>query len=369
MITAVRHEGVRWRAPGCINLIGDHTGYNGGFAMPLAIDRTCAATARTLDEPVLLLRSVRPEAQARVALADLSPGHPDGWAGYIGGVVWALLRRGIELPGLAIEIDSDVPMGAGLASSAALTCSVASAINDLLGLGLSRRDRLEVAVSAGSDFAGTRDGGTGQLAALYGSAGNVLFCDLRDLDVTPVPFDFKAARLTLLAIGTGISHPHADAEYGARRAGCEQAARSLGVPTLRDLTDLNAALARLQAGPLRGYVRHVVTENRRVLEAAQLLRGGAIDLIGPLMNASHDSLRDDYRASTPELDLAVETLRAMGALGARMTGGGTGGTVIALLDSGLADMAFAAVRLMFAARGYPPPQAFVLRPSRGAYRA
>jgi galactokinase len=336
--------------------------------MPLAIDLTCAATARTLDEPVLLLRSVRPGAQARVALADLSPGHPEGWAGYICGVVWALLRRGIELPGLAIEIDSNVPAGAGLASSAALMCSVASAINDLLGLGLSRHDRLEVTLSAENDFSGAATRGTGQLAALYGSAGNVLFCDLRDLDVTPVPFDFRAARLSLLAIDTGISPSHADAEYGAR-AGCEQAAKILGVRALRDVTDLGAALARLQAGPLRGYVRHMVTENRRVLEAAQLLRGGAIDLIGPLMNASHDSLRDDYRASTPELDLAVETLRAMGALGARMTSGGTGGTVIALIDSGLADTAFAAVRLMFQAKGYPPPQAFTVRPSRGAYRA
>jgi galactokinase len=187
---------------------------------------------------------------------------------------------------------------------------------------------------------------------------------MRDLDVTPVPFDFKAARLSLLAIDTGISHSHADADYGVRRAGCEQAARSLGVQALRDVTDLEAALAMVQTGPLRGYVRHVVTENFRVLEAAQLLRGGAIDLIGPLMNGSHDSLRDDYRVSTAELDLAVETLRAMGALGARMTGGGFGGTVIALLDRGLADTAFAAVRLMFQARGYPPPQAFLVRPSR-----
>jgi galactokinase len=367
--TAARHEGVRWRAPGRVNLIGDHTDYNEGFAMPLAIDRTCAATARTLDEPVLLLRSVRPEAQARVALAELSPGHPDGWAGYIGGVVWSLLRRGIELPGLAIEIDSNVPMGAGLASSAALTCSVASSINDLLGLGLGRRDRLEVAVSAENDFVGAPTGGMDQLAALYGSAGNVLFCDMRDLDVTPVPFDFKTARLTLLAIDTGITHSHAGGEYGARRAGCAQAARILGVQALCDVTDLEAALAMLPAGPLRGYVRHVVTENERVLAAAQVLRGGAIDRIGPLMNASHDSLRDDYLVSTPELDLAVETLRAMGALGARMTGGGFGGTVIALLDSGLTDKAFGAVRLIFAVRGYPPPRAFTVHPSRGAYRA
>jgi galactokinase len=297
--------------------------------MPLAIDLTCAATTRTLDEPVLLLRSVRPEAQATLALADLSPGHPAGWAGYIGGVVWALLRRGIQLPGLAIEIDSNIP----------------------------------------NDFFGAATRSIDQLAALYGSAGNALFCDMRELDVTPVPFDFKAARLSLLAIDTGISRSHAAAEYGVRRAGCEQAARRLGVPALRDVTDLKAALAVLQAGPLRGYVRHVVTENRRVVEAAQLLHGGAIDLIGPLMNASHDSLRDDYQVSTAELDLAVETLRAMGALGARMTGGGFGGTVIALLDSGLADTAFAAVRLMFGARGYPAPQAFLVRPSRGAYRA
>ncbi len=337
--------------------------------MPLAIDLTCAATTRTLDEPILQLRSVRPEGQATLALADLSPGHLDGWAGYIGGVVWTLLRRGIQLPGLAIEIDSNIPMGAGLASSAALMCSVASSINDLLGLGLSRHDRLEVTLSAENDFFGAATSGMDQLAALYGSAGKVLFCDMRDLDVTPVPFDFRTARLSLLVIDTGISHGNADAEYGVRRAGCEQAARILGVQALRDVTDLKAALGMLRTGPLRGYVRHVVTENLRVLAAAQMLRGGAIDLVGPLMNASHDSLRDDYRVSTAELDLAVETLRGMGALGARMTGGGFGGTVIALLDSDLAHTASAAVRLAFETEGYRGPQAFIVHPSRGAYRA
>ena len=368
MVTEARDEGVRWRAPGRVNLIGEHTDYNEGFAMPLAIGRTCTATARTLDEPVLLLRSVRPEARATLPLAELSPGQPAGWAGYIGGVVWALLRRGVKLPGLAIEIDSDVPMGAGLASSAALTCSVASSINDLLGLGLARRDRLEVAVSAENDFVGTPTGGLDQLAALHGSDGNVLFCDLRDLDVTPVPFDLKAARLSLLAIDTGIPHAHAHGEYGARRAECMRAARILGVRALRDVTDLAAALAALPEGPLRGYVRHVVTENERVLAAARLLWSGATGQIGSLMNASHDSLRDDYLVSTAELDLAVETLRDMGALGARMTGGGFGGTVIALLDSGLARTASEAVRLAFEAKGYRRPHAFIVHPSRGAYR-
>jgi galactokinase len=300
-VTAARYESVRWRAPGRVNLIGEHTDYNEGLAMPLAIDRTCAASARPLDEPILLLRSVQHHARASLALTDLAPGRPDGWAGYIGGVIWALLCHGIKLPGLAVQIDSNVPIGAGLSSSAALTCSVASCINDLLGLGLDRRDLLEIVVSAENNFVGAPTGGMDQLAALHGKDGNVLFCDMRTLAVTPIPFDLTAAGLSLLAIDTGISHSHAGGEYGARRAGCEQAAETLGVRALRDVTDLGATLAMLPDGPLRGYVRHVVTENGRVLRTAELLSSGAVRQIGPLLNASHaasDAIRQKLRRRT-----------------------------------------------------------------------
>jgi len=364
--TELRHARVSWRAPGRVNLIGEHTEDHEGFALPLAIDRTCAATARTLDEPVLRLRSVRPEDQVSMALADLAPGHPAGWAGYVGGVVWALRRRGIPLPGLAIEIDSNVPMGAGLASSAALTCSVAASIDDLLGLALSRPDLLELTVRAKNEFAGTPAGYLDQLAALYGRDRHVLLCDMRSHSIMPVPFDLDAAGLSLLVIDTRISRAHPDGGYAMRRASCERAADILGVRALRDVTELETALAMLPAGPGRGYVRHVVTENARALAASTLLRSRATRRIGPLMNASHDSLRDDFQVSCAELDLAVDTLRDAGALGARMTG--IGGTAIALLDTGLVHPAALAVATAFQAAGYRRPQASTVHPSRGAYR-
>jgi galactokinase len=346
--------------------MGEHTEDHEGLAMLLAIDRTCAATARTLDEPVLQLRSAWPEDQVSMALTDLTPGHQAGWAGYVGGVVWALRRRGIPLPGLAIEIDSNVPMGAGLASSAALTCSVAASIDDLLGLALSRPDLLELTVRAKHEFVGAPAGCLDQLAALYGRDRHVLLCDMRSYSIMPVPFDLDAAGLSLLVIDTRISRVHVDGGYALRRSSCERAAEILGVRALRDVTALEAALAMLPAGPGRGYVRHVVTENARVRAASTLLRSRATRRIGPLMNASHDSLRDDFQVSCAELDLAVETLRDVGALGARMTG--IGGMAIALLDIGLVHTATMAVGKAFEAAGYRRPQTSTVHPSRGAFR-
>jgi galactokinase len=366
MTSTSRHERVRWRAPGSFTLVGGGPDGNEGLAVSLAVDRTCAATVRTLRESVLLLRSARPEARAITTLAELSPGRPAGWAGYVVGVIWALRRRGVRLPGLAIEIDNNAPVGAGLASSAALTCSVACALDDLLGLEHGRRELLAVATTAANDFVGAQAEGPGLLAALYGRDGHLLMCDLRSLHATPVPFDLDTKGLSLLAVDTRFSKRLDDGEYESRRAGREQAARILGVTALRDVTDLGAALARLPAGPLRGYVRHVVTENARVLAAADLLRSGSGGRLGPLLNASHDSLRDDYRVSSAGLDLAVDTLRGIGALGARMT---DSGTVIALIDNGLVSTASAAVGLAFAAEGYRRPQAFLVFPSRGAGRA
>ncbi len=302
-------------------------------------------------------------------LAALAPGQ-GGWAGYAAGVVWAMLHRGISVPPLDISLDSTVPAGAGLSSSAALTCAVATAVNDLLELDLPLGELLEITRSAENDFVGAPTGGLDQLAALYATAGHALFCDMRSLHTEQVPFELGDHGLTVLVVDTHAAHAHAGGEYGQRRAGCERAAKLLGIDSLRDVgvDDLGDALARLPDDELRRYTRHVVTENARVLAAVDRLHAHDYDEVGRLLSASHASLRDDYRVTIPELDTAVEVLLGAGALGARMTGGGFGGSVIALLpETGVAD-ATSAVEARFAAEGFRAPTATTMRAAAGAHK-
>jgi galactokinase len=352
-----------------VNLIGEHTDYNDGFVLPLAIPHGCIAEATRIDEPVLDLRSAQEDRPVRLDLAGLGPDPAIGWAGYVAGVVYALQQRGVPVPGLRIAVDGDVPPGSGLSSSAALTCSVATAVNDLLDLNLDRGELLAVTRSAENDFVGAPTGGMDQLASLNCTAGHALFCDMRSLSVEQVPLDLAGKGLVLLVIDTRAEHRHADGEYGKRRQGCERAAAELGVPALRDVTDLDAALERLGDEELRRYVRHVVTEDQRVLDTVALLREQRVREIGPLLSASHASLRDDYRVSAPELDAAVEAAEEAGALGARMTGGGFGGAAIALVGRDDVDQVGQAVGAAFAGRGFERPRTFSVLPSDGARRA
>ncbi len=363
-------NGVTWQAPGRVNLIGEHTDYNAGFVLPFAIEQACTATVERIDECTLAISSTQRAETPHFALDGLEPGAADGWAGYAAGVVWALLRLGADVPGLRIALDSTVPPGAGLSSSAALTCAVATAVDDLLGLRLSAGELLSVTRSAENDFVGAPTGGMDQLAALNCTAGNVLFCDMRTLETEQVPLPLAASGLTILVVDTHAAHRHADGEYQLRRAGCERAAHLLGLTSLRELTvaDLDPALDRLPSDDLRRYTRHVVTENERVLRTVDLLRDAALAETGPLLTASHESLRDDYRVSITELDAAVATLLAHGALGARMTGGGFGGSIIALIAEERCDAAVKAVTITFRQHGFVAPSAFTARPSRGAHR-
>ena len=366
-------SGARWTAPGRVNLIGEHTDYNDGFALPLAIENSCTATVTVLPDPIVRARSVQRDAELMVPLADLQPGTGD-WAGYVLGVAWALREAGHPVPGLAIEVDSTVPVGSGLSSSAALVCSTATAVDDLLGLHLGPDDLLALARSVENDFVGAPTGGMDQLASLRCTEGNVLFCDMRTLGTEQVPFELADSGLTLLVLDTNASHRHADGEYGARHAGCTEAARILGVPALRDVTldrldDALAALADQPDDTLGRYVRHIVTENDRVLRTVEALRTSGPAAIGDLLTASHASMRDDFRITAPEVDLAVDTLLAAGALGARMTGGGFGGCVIALLPPDGVEAAVDAVRQAYAGRAFTAPDAFcVTTPAAGAHR-
>jgi galactokinase len=357
----------RWRAPGRVNLIGEHTDYNEGFVLPFAIEAGCTAEieART-DSLVQIISAQRPE-QICVRLDEIAPGG-SGWAGYVLGVLWTLRRRGHEVPGLAISLDSDVPVGAGLSSSAAVVCSVATAVDDLLALALSPDALLAVTRSAENDFVGAPTGGMDQLVALRATAGHALFCDMRTLATEQVPLPL--GELVLLVVDTRAEHQHADGEYRRRREGCERAARMLGVQALRDIEigDLDAALARVDDDELRRYTRHIVTEDERVLQTVAALRAGELATLGPLLTASHESMRDDFRITGPELDAAVEALLEAGATGARMTGGGFGGCVIGLLPAGLVEVAESAVDEAFAARGFRPPRSFLAAPAPGAHR-
>ena len=358
-----------WHAPGRVNLIGEHTDYNAGFALPFAIEQGCVATASLSAGATVVATSAQRTDSVTVPLSEVRTAE-SGWAGYVVGVVWVLQQRGVTVPGLRIDVDSSVPDGAGLSSSAALVCSVAAALDDLLGLALSADELLAVTRSVENDFVGAPTGGLDQLAALRCTAGNVLLCDMRSLTVRQVPFGLEKAGLAMLVIDTHAHHEHATGQYGARRAGCEQAAARLGVPALRDIdvSGLDGALARLDDDTLRRYTRHIVTENDRVLQTVALLEHGDITGIGPLLTASHASLRDDYRVTIDELDVAVETAIAAGAYGARMTGGGFGGSVIALLDRDRVDACVQDVRTAFADRGFTAPGTFLARAMPGAHR-
>lgn len=355
---------VRWRAPGRVNLIGEHTDYNAGLAMPFAIEQGCTATVSVAESG---FTAATAQAGERVTVAELSE-LPEGWARYALGPAAVLAARGVDVPPLLVEIDSDVPLGAGLSSSAAVVCSVTTALDDLLGLGLSPDELLAVSRAAENDVVGAPTGGLDQLASLRCQDGHVLRCDFSDFSTELVPFAPAADGLTVLVVDTRVEHGHAGGEYAARRTACEKAAARLGLASLREVTDLDSALAELDDDELRRCTRHIVTENARVDDVAALLRAGDLAGIGPLLSASHASLRDDFRVTVPELDLAAAILVEAGALGARMTGGGFGGCVIALVPSERVEAAARAVQVAFAAAGHGAPAWFTTRPSAGATR-
>jgi galactokinase len=363
----------RWWAPGRVNLIGEHTDYNEGFVLPLALEQGVAAAARPVDQPVLRVRSAQQEGTVELALAEITPDTVSGWSAYVAGVAWALREAGHDVPGLEVVVDGDIPAGAGLSSSAALECAVAVAWNDLAGLDLSRDDLAAAAQRAENDVVGAPTGGMDQMASLHGRAGHAVFLDMRSLRAEQVPFDPPAAGLTLLVIDTHAPHAHVDGEYAERRRSCTQAAEILGVPALRDvsLDGLDDALARLGAGAegdlLRKRVRHIVTENARVLDVVAALRSGADPrTIGPALTASHASMRDDFEITVPEVDTAVAAALEAGAYGARMTGGGFGGCVLALVEADAVEPVVRAVEAAYEKAGFRAPSTFVATASDGA---
>jgi galactokinase len=358
-----------WAAPGRVNLIGEHTDYNDGFVLPLAIDRLVLAAAGRRGGGRLRLWSLQEEPPADLELAGIGPGRVEGWAAYPAGVAWALAEAGFQVGGADLVVDGDVPPGAGLSSSAALECATATALADLDGAGLDPVALAGVARRAENEVVGVPSGVMDQMVSMLGRAGHALFLDTRSLATEQVPLPLEEAGLRLVVLDTRAGHRLVDGAYADRRAACEAAAATLGVPALRDATldQVEADAAALGEEGLR-RARHVVTENARVLEAVELLRARDLDRLGPLLAASHASLRDDYEVSSPELDTAVEAAVAAGALGARMTGAGFGGSAIALVEAGLVDRVGARVREAFAAAGFGPPEVAPVVAADGARR-
>jgi galactokinase len=361
-----------WSAPGRVNLIGEHTDYNLGFVFPFAINRRTVVALGLRDDRKARVGSSFADELVEIDLAELTPEALSGWAAYPLGVAWALGEFGADLdavPGFDILIDSNVPVGAGLSSSAAIESAVAIALNDVWQLGLDRRTLARVGQRAENVAVGAPTGIMDQSASLLGERDAAVFLDCRSLEAQIVPLGLEAAGLEIVIIDTGVEHSHATGGYAERRASCEAGALALGVESLRDVSvdDLGRARDLLDDVTFR-RVRHVVTEDQRVLDTVRTLREHGPTAIGELLDASHRSMRDDFEISVPELDLAVETAQANGAIGARMTGGGFGGAAIALVPSAAVSRVLVALDGAFAENGFGQPDLFTVTPSEGAKR-
>ncbi|MHB8273894.1 MAG: galactokinase [Dermatophilaceae bacterium] len=356
-----------WSAPGRVNLMGEHTDYNAGLCLPIALPHRTYAAVRLRSDRRLRLRSLQSSQQYDLELDDVRPGNPSGWGAYAAGVLWALETAGHQVQGLDLMVDGQVPVGAGLSSSAALECAVAAAVSDLMELALLVDDQARsalaaICVNAENTIARAPTGGMDQSASLRCQEANALLLDCRDGSVQHVPFDPSDQGLSLLVMVTHAEHSLVDGQYEQRRQDCEEAARRLGARSLREVpvSGLYETLDRLSDKRIRARAKHIVTEIERVRQTVALLRAGRLSDVGSVFNASHVSMRDDFEISCAELDVAVDTATAHGALGARMTGGGFGGSAIALVPTGLASKVTSAVLQGFADKGFGAPDCFAV---------
>ncbi|WP_454979600.1 galactokinase [Corynebacterium propinquum] len=380
-----------WSAPGRVNLIGEHVDYAGGICLPFALSqRTYVAAALNQDGVYRVVSQFGSETMhAEIAMDQVCPGYPDDWAGYVVGTIWA---AGLDLPGLDIAIISDVPVGAGLSSSAALECSVALAAADLSAAdlaetsanGKTQPDRtalMQAAIRAENEVVGASTGGLDQRIALFADPGHALAIDFATDSTQQVPFQIADRGLAVLITNTNAPHSLADGQYASRRAVVDGVTADLQVTSLRYATDAEAASARwaeantpdgVDAAAWREVVgkrvRHIISEIARTATAIEQLQAGDLAGFGESMQASHASLRDDYEVSVAQLDVSVDVAMEHGALGARMTGGGFGGSSIALLPSEKVEQAAEAIAQAFAEAGFAEPEFAVALPGAGARR-
>ncbi len=342
-------------APGRVNLLGEHTDYNGGFVLPCAIERRVAVA---LGHGTGGLYSVDHDDEQ-----PYTGPQTGAWVDYPHGVVWAQEQTGARIPPFQAAITGEVPAGAGLSSSAAIEAATALALDALLGLNIPRTDLALLCQRAENQFVGVDSGIMDQYASLLCHQGSALLIDCRSLVSEQVPLDLEAAGLSLVVCDTRVKRQLAATEYNERRATCAWAAEALGIAQLRDATPSD--LSRLTGEELR-YARHVVGENARVLAGVAALRLQDFAAFGELMWASHESLRNDYAVSTPELDTFVTHAGRAGALGARLTGAGFGGCAIALIGRGKIGVLTESVNAAFAQQGYAAPAWYEFSPAAGA---
>lgn len=374
-----------WSAPGRVNLIGEHVDYAGGICLPFALSqRTYVAAALNHDGVYRVVSQFGAEntqsetMHTEIAMDQVCPGYPDNWAGYVVGTVWA---AGLEVPGLDIAIVSDVPVGAGLSSSAALECSVALAAAGLSKTSIDRTALMHAAIRAENEVVGASTGGLDQRIALFAEPGHALAIDFATDSTHQVPFQIADRGLAVLITNTNAPHSLADGQYASRRAVVDGVTADLGVESLRYADNAEAASARwASANNPEGVdaaawqatvgkrVRHIVSEIARTATAIEQLQAGDLAGFGESMQASHASLRDDYEVSVAQLDVSVDVAMEHGALGARMTGGGFGGSSIALLPSENVEVAAEAIARAFAKAGFAEPEFAVALPGAGARR-
>lgn len=370
-------EGI-WRAPGRVNLIGEHTDYNLGYVLPFAIDKNALVairrkSAREQDGNQLNLASTYGHAEipeiSSVAVDELQPGSVSGWAAYPAAVAWALNQLDEEeISGFDLLVDSDVPVGSGLSSSHALEVSTIVALNDLYELGLSHTRMAQLTQQAENEFVGAPTGIMDQSASLMSEAQHALFLDCRSMEAQTVPLPLAQNDAVVLVIDTRVEHSHVDGGYAARRRSCEEASAILQVSSLREIDGI-AQLEAIADPLIRRRARHIVTENQRVLDTVKALEDGDLEAVGELLYQSHVSMRDDYEISCDELDVAVEASLQAGAIGARMTGGGFGGSSIALIKREQIEAVSNAVISAFEQAGYTLPNIFTVVADQGAGRA
>jgi galactokinase len=351
-------------APGRVNLIGEHIDYSDGFVLPFAIkDRTLVAARKRGDSTVRIASAQRRNKIVTVDISKVKPGLKGEWERYALGVLWALgVKEGVDL-----LIDGHVPLGAGLSSSAALECSVATAMNHLFDLGFNLEELARLTQKAENQYVGVPCGIMDQSVSLMATQGSALLLDCRDLTTKNIPFDVASSGLELLIIDTQAHHALTDGGYAERRASCESVVAKLGISSLRELSMEQLENSRgllTETEFLRA--RHAVTEMKRVLECVEALSNSDFAKVGQLINQSHASLRDDYTVSCPELDTAVEAALAAGALGSRMVGGGFGGSAIALIQASKTTETIKSVEKAFSSKGFKAPRFFTSLPSQGA---
>ena len=351
-------------APGRVNLIGEHIDYSDGYVLPFAIaDRTYAALRKRPDRLVRIASAQRRKAIVTLNLDDINPTLKGQWERYVLGVIWAMgINQGVD-----VMIDGHVPLGAGLSSSAALECSVATALNDLFSMGFDLETLARLTQKAENQYVGVPCGIMDQSVSLMAKTGSALLLDCRDLTSRDVVFDVASSGLELLIIDTQAHHSLTDGGYAERRASCDSVVSKLGIRSMRELT-IELLENSKEAITATEFIRarHAVTEIARVTDAVAALEAKNFQELGILLNASHASLRDDYEVSCPELNAAVNASLSAGALGARMVGGGFGGSAIALIKASHTQEVIKSIEIEFKRNLFKAPRFFTSLPSQGA---